>query len=254
MASLKNALHKWLWNFIELNSFLKGFILFLRPGAVFHFLSGPLIFLANVFRLSRWISLQPRENVLNDFYHPVRDYNKRFILHDHVMEKENVRTSPIHYLEFGVASGDSFRWWLGANKNPESRFYGFDTFEGLPEDWGFFKKGEMAGDVPVGIDSRAEFVKGLFQDTLFGFLKSHSLSDGRKKVIHLDADLFTSTLFVLTTLAQYLNDGDILMFDEFNVPNHEFYAFKCFSDSYYVKTELIGAVNNFYQVALRVVK
>ena len=40
------------------------------------------------------------------------------------------------------------------------------------------------------------------------------------------------------------------LFDEFNVPNHEFYAFKLFTESFYVKTRLLGAVNNFYQVAL----
>ena len=44
--------------------------------------------------------------------------------------------------------------------------------------------------------------------------------------------------------------NDILFFDEFNVPNHEFYALKLFTDAFYVKTELIGAVNNYYQVAL----
>ena len=70
----------------------------------------------------------------------------------------------------------------------------------------------------------------------------------------MDADLFSSTLFVLTSLANYLKEGDIVMFDEFNVPNHEFMAFKYFTESYYIKFELIGAVNNYYQVAFKVVK
>ncbi|MDR2886523.1 MAG: hypothetical protein LBV26_00725 [Bacteroidales bacterium] len=50
-------------------------------------------------------------------------------------------------------------------------------------------------------------------------------------------------------MAPHLNAGDILFFDEFNVPNHEFLAFKIFTESYYVKTKLIGAVNNYYQTA-----
>jgi O-methyltransferase len=242
------------FSFIEANSFFKGFILFLRPGTYLNFLSGPFTFAANTIRLSRWISQQPRAAILNDFYQPFRDYAKRHTLHDHVIEREHIRSSPILYLEFGVASATSFTWWLEANKHPDSRFYGFDTFEGLPEDWGFYKKGAMTSDAPVAIDPRAIFVKGLFQDTLFEFLKTHDINDGRKKIIHMDADLFSSTLFVLTTLAQYLNNGDVIMFDEFNVPNHEFHAFTCFSDSYYIKTELIGAVNNYYQVAFRIVK
>jgi len=94
----------------------------------------------------------------------------------------------------------------------------------------------------------------LFQDTLYDFINTHDLKNGTRKIIHLDADLFSSTIFVLSTLAQYLNDGDILFFDEFNVPNHEFYAFKIFTDTFYIKYELLGAVNNFYQVAFKIVK
>lgn len=241
-------------NLIETNSFVKGLILFLRPAAFLNFLSSPFMFLSNLIRLSRWISEQPRRTILNDFYQPFRNYAKRHTLHGYVIEKENLATVPIQYLEFGVANAQSFKWWLEANKHVDSRFFGFDTFEGLPENWGFYKKGDMTSEAPVAIDPRAEFVKGLFQDTLFTFFRTHPMNTGMKKVIHMDADLFSSTLFVLTTIAQYLNNGDIIMFDEFNVPNHEFYAFKCFSDSYYIKTELIGAVNNFYQVAFRIVK
>jgi len=68
----------------------------------------------------------------------------------------------------------------------------------------------------------------------------------------MDADLYTSTLFVLTSLSHILEKGDILIFDEFNVPMHEFKAFSEWTASYYIKYEVIGAVNNFYQVAIRI--
>ena len=112
----------------------------------------------------------------------------------------------------------------------------------------------MIAGLPSSTDPRVEFVKGLFQDTLPGFLKSHPLEQPRKKVIHLDADLFTATLYTLTTMAPALNDGDILLFDEFNVPNHEFFAWKIFTESFYVKMEMLGAVNNYLQVAFKIVK
>ena len=57
----------------------------------------------------------------------------------------------------------------------------------------------------------------------------------RPKIIHLDADLFSSTIFVLSQLYPYLKKGDIIFFDEFNVANHEFLAFKIFTESFYVK-------------------
>jgi O-methyltransferase len=107
----------------------------------------------------------------------------------------------------------------------------------------------MAANVPMLDDNRAKFIKGLFQETVGTFLQSNNLNNGKRKIIHLDADLFSSTIFALTSLAPYLKKGDVLIFDEFNVPNHEFYAFKIFSESYYVKTKLLAAVNNYYQVA-----
>ena len=75
------------------------------------------------------------------------------------------------YLEFGVASGSSFFWWMKKNTHPGSVFRGFDTFEGLPEDWGGFKKGAMAFDQVEANDGRAEFIRGIFQESLHPFIE-----------------------------------------------------------------------------------
>ncbi len=238
---------------INANSFCKGFILFLRPGSFLSFLTNPLLFLSNLICLSKWIIKHNRRDILNDFYIPFRDYGKRYNLYENVLKKELLRETPIDYLEFGVFQGSSFQWWISNCKNSKSRFYGFDTFEGLPEKWGTFDKGSMEANFPQINDSRHLFVKGLFQDTLFQFLKDHDISE-KRLVIHLDADLFSSTLFVLTSLAPYLKDGDVILFDEFNVPNHEFYAFNTFVNTFYIKYELLAAVNNFYQVAIKISK
>jgi O-methyltransferase len=235
--------------FIRINAFLKGLVLVIRPHIFMGWLRGTFSFIANTLSLTKWIAGQERKEILNDFYTPGRVYNRRFILYDYICEKFSLQDSSFDYFEFGVAAGHSFRWWVNSSKSNDCRFYGFDTFEGLPEDWGTFSRSDMASSIPVMDDERIKFIKGLFQDTLPPFLREYNREEGSLKIIHLDADLFSSTLFALTSMAPFLKKGDILIFDEFNVPNHEFLAFRIFTESYYIKTRLIGAVNNYLQAA-----
>ncbi len=169
-----------------------------------------------------------------------------------VIEKEGLTTA-INYLEFGVAGGESFNWFLQQNTNAYSRFYGFDTFDGLPEDWGPFKKGAFTNNnvLPTIKDNRGKFFKGLFQQTVPAFLKD--LDNSRRNVLMMDADLWSATLYVLTKIAPYLKKGDIIFFDEFVVPTHEFKAYLDFVESHYINLELIAAANNYYFAAFKVV-
>ncbi|UTW61319.1 class I SAM-dependent methyltransferase [bacterium SCSIO 12741] len=222
-----------------------------KSGILKHLPGDRINFLGHLSELSDWIS-KHRDLEFTDFPAKKFEYDRRYKLFEFLIEKE-IKDQPVDYFEFGVARGNSFRWWVDHLKNPESRFYGFDTFTGLPEDWGPFKKGDMSnGNEPPKIDdNRHEFFQGVFQDTLLNFLKNYD--SGKRKVIHLDADLYSSTLFVLTSIYPYLNKGDILMFDEFNVPMHEYKAFTEWVNSYYVDYKVLGQVNNYYQVAMKLV-
>ena len=204
-------------------------------------------------KLSKWRS-QTKVNGYNDWYQGKWDYSRRYNLYEEVSKTEKLDSSSIDYFEFGVCGGHSFKWWLEHNKNATSKFYGFDTFEGLPENFGPFEKGSMAVALEsLNIkDPRASFYKGVFQDTLVPFL--HQYKSERKKLIHLDADLFSATLFSLSQLYRFFNDGDILLFDEFAVPKHEFMAFKIFTESFYIKYEVIGAANNYLFLAVKIKK
>jgi len=169
-----------------------------------------------------------------------------------VLEKE-IKNESINYLEFGVATGESFRWFLQHNTNQLSRFYGFDTFTGLPEDWGTYKKGAFStGNEPPEInDSRAHLCQGLFQQTLVPGLKD--IDTTKRTVLMMDADLYSATLYVLSTMAPLLKTGDLIFFDQFAVPTHEFRAYLDFAQSFYMNLELIAAANNFYFAAFKVV-
>ena len=212
--------------------------------------STKLVFLGQLSGLSKWIASHRNLNYSTFPQNPF-DYKKRYDLYNYIAQNE-VAKQEFDYLEFGVSRGTSFKWWIENISNKDSRFYGFDTFTGLPEDWGPFKKGAMSnGNKPPEIDDgRHQFYQGLFQDTLYKFLKDHTLD--RRMVVHLDADLYSSTLFVLTTLSSYLKKGDILIFDEFNVPLHEYKAFMEWVGAFYINYSVIGEVNNYFQVAIKI--
>ena len=226
----------------------KGLALLMKIHILLNPFSGFFMYLAYLGKFSGWVAKNKSGAECSDFYSYRFDYGKRTQVYQWINEKY-LQDTPVSYLEFGVAGGHSFSWWAENQKHRDSRFCGFDTFTGLPEKWNIFKQGSMSADgrLPELVDPRCAFKKGLFQETLPSFLKDYSFD--KRNVIHMDADLYSSTLFVLTSLAPYLRKGDILIFDEFGVPMHEFRAFLDFTTSFYLNTKLIAASNNFYQAA-----
>ena len=48
---------------------------------------------------------------------------------------QQVRDREVLYLEFGVFQGEATRYWSKLLLNSKSKLHGFDSFEGLPENW-----------------------------------------------------------------------------------------------------------------------
>ena len=105
-------------------------------------------------------------------------------------------------------------------------FVGFDSFEGLPQGWaaGPWFKGQysQAGAVPVIDDKRVKFFKGWFNQTL----PTYSVPDHEVLVVNLDADIYSSTIYVLQWLRPLLKSGSFIYFDEFNHVEDELRAFE----------------------------
>ena len=165
---------------------------------------------------------------------------------------------PIRYLEFGVFEGASIRWWVEHNTHASSTFVGFDSFEGLPEDWNQ-KMGQghfsTKGAIPEIADPRCSFEKGWFSATLRPFLDRAQL-DKRDEditlVLHMDADLYSSSIYVMTTLAHLLRVGDVVIFDEFSDTIHEFRALVDFCAAFPITFEAIAHHDDYIRVALRI--
>lgn len=161
------------------------------------------------------------------------------------IQTEHVGDAPIDYLEFGVYQGESIRQWTELNENRTSRFVGFDTFRGLPDDWGTSCPAgslDVAGVVPDIKDERVEFIVGLFQETLPLFLPRFSTRS--RLVINNDSDLYSSTLYVLAQLNSILTPGSILIFDEFYSALHEFRAMQDYLSAFSRSVRPIAHVND----------
>jgi hypothetical protein len=135
---------------------------------------------------------------------------------------ERIGGARVVYLEFGVLHGDSMRKWSSLLTNPSSELHGFDKFEGLPELWqGEVRAYSAQGVIPSFNDPRVRIHVGWFDETLPKF----EIPEHDRLIINIDADLYSSTTFVLTHLGHHIVVGDILYFDEFQFREHELKAF-----------------------------
>jgi hypothetical protein len=136
--------------------------------------------------------------------------------------------------------------WSSLSKHPQSRFFGFDSFSGLPEDWGRCPadRFDVNGQLPDVEDLRVTFIPGWFQDTLPHFLTTFR-PQGRL-VINNDSDLYSSTLYCLTKLDPFLVSGSILIFDEYFSALHEFRAFDDYLNAYKRTMKPIALVNDVH--------
>jgi hypothetical protein len=108
------------------------------------------------------------------------------------------------WAEFGVFKGMSARYFL-SRLPKDGRMYLFDSFEGLPEEWGSHPVGYFFVDkIPQFNDDRAIIKKGWFEDTL--------PLDEPLGLVNIDCDLYSSAKTVLGGIN--VVPGSVILFDE----------------------------------------
>ena len=190
--------------------------------------------------------------VLKSTFAQAKAFEDRFDLYEY-LNFDTLQGAPIDYLEFGVWQGLTIRRWCELNSSSDSRFYGFDSFEGLPENWNpRHPKGafDVGGILPPIRDPRVRFIKGLFQKTLVEFLKEFHTD--HRMVVHIDCDLYSSALCCLTLLHPHLVPGSIVVFDEFRELEDEFSAFTDYTRAFYRKWKGLACTPLYSNVALLV--
>jgi hypothetical protein len=177
-----------------------------------------------------------------------RRFDRREQLYDLVGRQ--VADRDVLYMEFGVWRGDATRYWSKLLRNPRAKLHGFDSFEGLPEAWNFDSpRGyfSVEGAIPKIEDPRVKFFKGWFEETLPQYrLPSHDVL-----ILNLDADLYSSTRYVLERMRDAIAPGTYLFFDEFCDRLHEMRAFDEFVASTGMKFRLLGVTQTMAHALFR---
>lgn len=186
----------------------------------------------------------------------VKNFKTDYDLHDWVVRTQldpNLLDTGL-VLEFGVATGRTLNHF--ARVLSDTVIHGFDSFEGLPEDWtsrmgkGFFKRDKLPK-----VRDNCELWVGWFDNTLVEF---QSKFYGRKPIalLHVDSDLYSSAKTVLTALKDQIVPGTVIIFDEYiNYPGwqlDEFKAWKEHCEQFDVKYDYIGLVSKHQKVAVRI--
>jgi Macrocin-O-methyltransferase (TylF) len=166
------------------------------------------------------------------------------------LRRSRIRGHTLLWEDLGVWIGWSTRLISDAS---DRTAYGFDTFEGLVEDWQiddhmFVKRGtfslsdplaqrfirdtgvSLQDGVPTTLGRKVQFVKGSTYETLAPFLADRPAAPIR--LFHMDLDTYESCLHALETCKDRFIEGSILVFDEYLVTNGEMRAFYEFQSRY----------------------
>ncbi len=139
------------------------------------------------------------------------------------------------YLEFGVSEGNTFissyhiAQTMGKNLKA-MRFIGFDSFEGIPpvknkldnEGFKHFNEGDYAFPYKSFVRrlekskvnmNKVHLVKGWYDKTL-NIETKKKLKIEKAALVYIDSDLYESAVFVLDFVNDLLQNGAILVFDD----------------------------------------
>ncbi len=182
----------------------------------------------------------------------VQSFGGRYALMRFAVESSQAGDGEGLVCEFGVAAGKSVNFI--ARLLPSVTVYGFDSFEGLPEDW---RDGLPKGHFKVRglpkVESNVMLIPGWFDETLPDFLAEHPQHIA---FLHVDCDLYTSTKTIFDALEKRIRPGTVILFDEFfNYPGWkegEYKAFIEFVERTRIPFEYIGYNRYGTQVAIRI--
>ena len=155
--------------------------------------------------LEEWIDLDPI------YVGDKSSANYELSIHKHLIESTKEVSIKGHWCEFGVRAGRSLNWLI--DEYPTQIIHAFDSWQGLPQEWdhGTGEVADMSCD-PPNVPDHIQLHKGWFKDTVPLWKQKNT---GPIAFLHMDADIYSSTKEVLTSLNKQIVAGTIITFDEF---------------------------------------
>jgi hypothetical protein len=172
-----------------------------------------------------------------DSYNHFKKYfhNAIFLHHDEIRKYAINKAISNHnqdyyYIEFGVRTGDTINEMSGMLKG--ITIYGFDSFEGLREDWKGYtaSKGRFNRNKQVPrLNDNCVPVVGWIQDTFPKFIAENE--DMKINFVHIDTDTYPTAKFILQQIRPYLINDSIIIFDElYNFPGWSVGEYKALTE------------------------
>ena len=204
-----------LYLILPLASFLKRILTFIRNNVL------PSIDPANSVTP---YNLYRKEEIFNSYNHFKKFFKNSILINQNKIRiyaiktaKKNDSENKFSYLEFGVWKGTTIKLF----SKYVDKIYGFDSFQGLNEDWVGHKisandKFKLEENKIPSFPQNVFIVKGIIQNTLEDFLKKNN---PKINFIHIDTDTYETCKFILNKTKPYLVDNAIILFDElYNFP------------------------------------
>ena len=192
------------------------------------------------------------------------DLKTDYLLYEWVVNKQldkNLLDTGL-VLEFGTATGrtlNQFAYWL-----PQKTIYGFDGWQGLPEKFNDLPEGHFAQKLPDVLPN-CQLVQGWFgvrpaldKSSIPDFTAQAFANKHKEPIalLHLDADLYSSTKTVLDVFANQIVPGTVILFNEYwnhaTWKKHEFKAWQEHVVKHNVKYEYIGYASDHQEVAVKI--
>jgi tetratricopeptide (TPR) repeat protein len=160
-----------------------------------------------------------------------------------------------HIIEAGVFFGQSIN--LISKFKSKQRVIGFDSFEGLPEDWNereFAGAYSTKGCLPK-VGKNVELIQGWFKDTIPEFIIKNQAPIS---FLHIDCDIYSSTKDILNSLASYIVVGTVILFDDFfgydGYEQNEWKALNEFASEYKLNIHFLAFCPMGRELAIKIIE